>query len=83
MQLIRKYLKQLTDAELGVNKIIPLGDKLGDKAQEIIDSIQKAKSEKITFRMVEALELARMLKNALKNMPNLEYQEFKKKGING
>jgi hypothetical protein len=74
MQKIRNHLKILDDKALGVNKIIPFGDKLSDKVQEVIDDIQKAKSERINFRMVESLTLLRMAKNALKNMPNPEYQ---------
>jgi hypothetical protein len=78
MSKIRDYLKDFNDVEIGANKKIPLGDKLGDIAQGIIDRIQSAKSENINFRMVESLTLARMLKNALKNMPNPDYDKLSK-----
>jgi hypothetical protein len=78
MAKIRDYLKNFNDVEIGANKKIPLGDKLGDIAQGIIDRIQSAKSENINFRMVESLTLARMLKNALKNMPNPDYDKLSK-----
>jgi hypothetical protein len=78
MAKIRDYLKDFNDVEIGANKKIPLGDKLGDIAQGIIDRIQGAKSENINFRMVESITLARMLKNALKNMPNPDYDKLSK-----
>jgi hypothetical protein len=77
MAKLRDYLKDFNDVEIGANKKIPLGDRLGDDVQDIIDKIQKAKSENITFRLVESLTLARMLKNALKNMPNPDFDKLK------
>ena len=71
------YLKDFNDVEIGANKKIPLGDRLGDDVQNIIDRIQKAKSENITFRLVESLTLLRMAKNALKNMPNPDFDKLK------
>jgi hypothetical protein len=78
MAKIRDYLKNFNDVEIGANKKIPLGDALGDVVQTVIDRIQRAKSENINFRMVESLTLARMLKNALKNMPNPDYDKLSK-----
>jgi hypothetical protein len=78
MAKIRDYLKDFNDVEIGANKKIPLGDALGDVVQTVIDRIQKAKSENINFRMIESLTLARMLKNALKNMPNPDYDKLSK-----
>jgi hypothetical protein len=76
MAAIRDKLKKFNDIEIGANKKIPLGDSLGDAVQGIIDKIQRAKSENITFRMTESLTLLRMAKNALKNMPNPDYDKL-------
>jgi len=73
MAVIRDYLKKFNDIAIGANKKIPLGDSLGDAVQLVIDRIQRAKSENITFRLTESLTLLRMAKNALKNMPNPDY----------
>lgn len=77
MAKIRDYLKDFNDIAIGANKKIPLGDSLGDAVQLVIDRIQRAKSENISFRLVESLTLLRMAKNALKNMPNPEFDKLK------
>jgi hypothetical protein len=77
MAVIRDKLKKFNDIEIGANKKIPLGDSLGDAVQLVIDRIQRAKSENINFRMVESLTLLRMAKNALKNMPNPDFDKLK------
>ena len=77
MAVIRDKLKKFNDIEIGANKKIPLGDSLGDAVQDIIDKIQRAKSENINFRMVESLTLLRMAKNSLKNMPNPDFDKLK------
>ena len=77
MSTIRDYLKKFNDIAIGANKKIPLGDSLGDAVQLVIDRIQRAKSENINFRMVESLTLLRMAKNALKNMPNPDFDKLK------